>query len=288
MSGRLIILPKKTYCPWNPQSLERVLRDERIEKERIETQEKQEHLREKHAAIEQMKVRAVRREEGAGSSSVAMAPVKSTQSTESENTRQQHVNLFEIEEEQFQRDTVERTILGSDGTRNNLTRKSRTQVGVLPVFLTDKISEESKKQSRPFYIKKDCLNSRIDDKLKNNMDPMRDFHSNEVHSSTSVCREGSVRDEENGQNSTGECSDNHSKVKKKRKRHRRRKDRNDNKPTETRSEERKRRKKSRKQDHSETSTKKQRSSARERFQEMMERQRLRDENELKRESHLRT
>ena len=36
MSGRLTILPKKTYCPWKQENIERVLRDERLERERIE------------------------------------------------------------------------------------------------------------------------------------------------------------------------------------------------------------------------------------------------------------
>ncbi|KAL9181718.1 hypothetical protein ACHAXT_012061 [Thalassiosira profunda] len=40
MSGRLTILPKKTYCPWNPENVERVLRDERRERERLENEEK--------------------------------------------------------------------------------------------------------------------------------------------------------------------------------------------------------------------------------------------------------
>ena len=34
MSGRLIILPKKSYNPWKPENIERVLRDERLERER--------------------------------------------------------------------------------------------------------------------------------------------------------------------------------------------------------------------------------------------------------------
>ena len=36
MSGRITILPKKTYCPWKQENIERVLRDERLERERIE------------------------------------------------------------------------------------------------------------------------------------------------------------------------------------------------------------------------------------------------------------
>ena len=40
MSGRLVILPKKTYCPWKPENIERVLRDERLERERLEKERK--------------------------------------------------------------------------------------------------------------------------------------------------------------------------------------------------------------------------------------------------------
>ena len=39
MSGRLTILPKKSYCPWKPENVERVLRDERLERERLEKEE---------------------------------------------------------------------------------------------------------------------------------------------------------------------------------------------------------------------------------------------------------
>jgi hypothetical protein len=40
MSGRLTILPKKTYCPWKPENVERVLRDERLERERLEREKR--------------------------------------------------------------------------------------------------------------------------------------------------------------------------------------------------------------------------------------------------------
>ena len=36
MSGRLIITTKKTYCPWRPENVERILRDERLERARGE------------------------------------------------------------------------------------------------------------------------------------------------------------------------------------------------------------------------------------------------------------
>jgi len=38
MSGRLVITTKKSYCPWNTANVERVLRDERLERERLERQ----------------------------------------------------------------------------------------------------------------------------------------------------------------------------------------------------------------------------------------------------------
>ncbi|KAL7465768.1 hypothetical protein ACHAXS_006091 [Conticribra weissflogii] len=40
MSGRLVILPKKTYCPWNPSNVERVRRDEWLERERVEKEQR--------------------------------------------------------------------------------------------------------------------------------------------------------------------------------------------------------------------------------------------------------
>ncbi len=43
MSGRLIITTKKSYCPWNAANVERVLRDERLERERLERQQSEEH-----------------------------------------------------------------------------------------------------------------------------------------------------------------------------------------------------------------------------------------------------
>jgi hypothetical protein len=40
-SGRLISLPKKSYCPWKPENVERASRDERLEKERSEKQQQE-------------------------------------------------------------------------------------------------------------------------------------------------------------------------------------------------------------------------------------------------------
>ena len=43
MSGRLIITTKKSYCPWNAANVERVLRDERLERERLARQQREEN-----------------------------------------------------------------------------------------------------------------------------------------------------------------------------------------------------------------------------------------------------
>ena len=43
MSGRLIITTKKSYCPWNAANVERVLRDERLERERLARQKSEEN-----------------------------------------------------------------------------------------------------------------------------------------------------------------------------------------------------------------------------------------------------
>jgi hypothetical protein len=56
MSGRLVILPKKTYCPWKPENVERVLCDERFDRERREKEE--ELLREQESRV---RLRALKR-----------------------------------------------------------------------------------------------------------------------------------------------------------------------------------------------------------------------------------
>jgi hypothetical protein len=49
MSGRLTILPKKTYCPWKPENVERVLRDERLDRQDRERQQARLHQEESRA-----------------------------------------------------------------------------------------------------------------------------------------------------------------------------------------------------------------------------------------------
>ncbi len=57
MSGRLIITGKKTYTPWNAKNRERVLRDERLERERIEKEEQRSRQGFMQERIKKMKKR---------------------------------------------------------------------------------------------------------------------------------------------------------------------------------------------------------------------------------------
>lgn len=75
MSGRLVILPKKSYCPWKTENVERVLRDERLDKERRDKEQERVKQEESRARI-----RALKKE------------------PEREKDQQRHINLFEQEE----------------------------------------------------------------------------------------------------------------------------------------------------------------------------------------------
>ena len=76
MSGRLIILPKKSYCPWNPENVERVLRDEREHAEKIEQEAKKQKAAESRKRLNALK--------NGGSDEASL----------------EHVNLFQKEEEE--------------------------------------------------------------------------------------------------------------------------------------------------------------------------------------------
>jgi hypothetical protein len=138
MSGRLIILPKKAYCPWKPENVERVLKDERVERERLEKEEKEQRQQESKQRLATLK---------GGDSSTP-------------KQQEQHVNLFELEE----RAMVETSLTGEE-------KKKRTELtGVMPVRL-DSVMRKNKDQ--PFYVRGSV--ARNDQKWKARMDPMKAF-----------------------------------------------------------------------------------------------------------------
>jgi hypothetical protein len=80
MSGRLVILPKKSYCPWKPENVARVQRDEEQHQTQLEQRlqsEKQQCGQERNRLLLQRKL------------------AKDDQ----EETSLQHVNLFQAEED---------------------------------------------------------------------------------------------------------------------------------------------------------------------------------------------
>jgi hypothetical protein len=140
--GRLVILPKKSYCPWKPENVERVLRDERLAKERLS----QESTRSERLAILR-----------GGKESLATLP------------QQEHVNLFQQEEEESYRTGV----LQGHGS-GNVPQQTHA---IVPVVLGQ--SEfEARGANRPFYLRtaaEQKLLSPKEDQRKLSLDPMKDF-----------------------------------------------------------------------------------------------------------------
>lgn len=114
MSGRLIITTKKSYCPWNAANVERVLRDERLERERLERQQSEEN---------QSLKRQHEHEEG---------------------VPQGHINLFP--------EAREAEIRLTHGSTDDIERKNSNN-GVMPVPLGGDELNNRKNGKVPFYMR---------------------------------------------------------------------------------------------------------------------------------------
>jgi hypothetical protein len=123
MSGRLIITTKKTYCPWNPANVERVLRDERLERERLERQQNEDDDQSKRRRWQT-----------------------------NEHLQKGHINLFpEASEAEI------RLAHGNDGGipiayNNDDAEKKQNITGILPVPLGGQESNNRKLGNVPFYM----------------------------------------------------------------------------------------------------------------------------------------
>lgn len=113
MSGRLIITTKKSYCPWNAANVERVLRDERLERERLEKQQSEDNQ-----SLQQ-------------------------QHEHEEGEPQGHINLFP--------EAREAEIRLTPGATDNIDKKNSNN-GVLPVPLGGDESNNCKIGKLPFYM----------------------------------------------------------------------------------------------------------------------------------------
>ena len=172
MSGRLIILPKKSYCPWNPSNVERVLRDEREHaesQEREASQQKQESSRARlqllhnKGRVSDGEAAAVESSSGSGSDKRRSPQVE---------VAAQHVNLFAVEEEAHRKRVEDATAIDS--------RKGKQKNnGIMPLYLGQSAQTDS------FYLKggdhflskddQDKASNPKEDRLKSRMDPMKEF-----------------------------------------------------------------------------------------------------------------
>lgn len=139
MSGRLIILPKKSYCPWKPENIERVLRDERLDRE----QRQHEHDVETKASS-QRKLSELR----SGSSGVYSGgeSLPSLTSTEQQQ-QQQHIHLFE----NAKQDLLDK-VHGKTTLECNNDSKKRRRTGIMPVMLGG-TALKTQGQDKPFYLR---------------------------------------------------------------------------------------------------------------------------------------
>jgi hypothetical protein len=157
MSGRLVILPKKSYCPWNPKNVARVERDER------DHREAQERIRQRETQ-EQSKIRIdtlKQRQQRGGDK-------------DDDNQSQQRFNLFEREEREHLRKSHNESHLGH---RKGNGRKESGRDGREETF---RDIMTSKTATSPFYMlpappREEALSVQ-ETRRKETMDPMNAFH----------------------------------------------------------------------------------------------------------------
>jgi hypothetical protein len=154
MSGRLVILPKKSYCPWNPKNVARVDRDEREHQEKLDRQQQQKAQEQSHTRLLVLRKRA--REE-------------------IDDNCLQRFNLFEKEERDHQERTRDELLRQGNPAKLNDERhvEKRGNPGTFP----------SKNDEIPFYMKSNLdgdkstkRNVKMDAGVKERLDPMRQFH----------------------------------------------------------------------------------------------------------------
>jgi hypothetical protein len=139
MSGRLIITGKKSFCPWAPKNVERVLRDERLERERIEREDVAHRKREAEHRVKTW---------------------KQNRNNTSQIEQPKHINLFETEE------------LNCLASRDD--HNVEKKVGIMPLFLGGNKAERNKAM-QDFYWRKADVDREKDEQIKDKMDPMRLF-----------------------------------------------------------------------------------------------------------------
>ena len=205
MSGRLIILPKKSYCPWKPENVERVLRDERLERERQEQLKDSDRKKQSKDRVEFLKSNKRQRnardgpnDDEAGRSSGGSAESTNHDAPEKSGTLE-HVNLFADEEKAM----MEKAVAGAgEGSASDARKKEgSSSSGIMPVYLGgEEAARRRGEKSIPFYLQPSSqekslgnggsdvtgssdhleeveaiIRVRKDERLKTQMDPMHEF-----------------------------------------------------------------------------------------------------------------
>mmetsp|Transcript_15861 Transcript_15861/g.18426 ORF Transcript_15861/g.18426 Transcript_15861/m.18426 type:complete len:305 (-) Transcript_15861:47-961(-) len=175
MSGRLILLPKKSYTPWNPQNVERVERDERLHRERIQRIEEEDRKRNNLERIQRMKQNMATRGGGIiaeSNHSQEADQVGLLRNDDSGIHKHKHLNLFEKEE----RERLQSILLGGDDSTTACSKKKTT----------NSKQNDNLEHQKEFYERKACLSKDIDEKVKLRMDPMSQFNLHQNDNGTEI------------------------------------------------------------------------------------------------------
>ena len=159
MSGRLIILPKKSYCPWNPQNVERVLRDERRHAEAQEQAAAREETAQAQQRLDTIK--------GKKNTNMQRNIANEDPVEEESQSEGGRFSLF-AQEEQAAARLISSTTTSTSEQKN---AKSSSD-GIQPLYLG-----QSAKDVATFYKRENsrALSSSTEKRLKSSMDPMGQF-----------------------------------------------------------------------------------------------------------------
>jgi hypothetical protein len=139
MSSRLIILPKKSYCPWKPENVQRVLRDQEQHRRETDDATQADERRARREALSQQHEQRLRRNRGdAGGTSDEAGGVAGSV---------RHINLFEAEEK------VERARL-TEHERGTMQEDGAPTAGAPP-----SANREGGRARGPFYLQENPYTS---------------------------------------------------------------------------------------------------------------------------------
>ena len=153
-AGRLVILPKKSYCPWNSKNVERVLRDERVDRERKERE--LEALRHAESRQRWETLKQQRQE----------------QPRPHDKDVPQRFCLFEKEEAEEERALgLAKVPVPQPSKRNN----QQPSAGILPVFLGESVAQEKASQDAQRAKQSTDSYRQREETRKHRLDPMNHY-----------------------------------------------------------------------------------------------------------------